>query len=90
VGLRDCSSFRQHSPGTTTEALLLTVIVLQRRPLTLSAIASQLSLSRSSVARICRLAARSRPSERDPVPYYPRYERVQPGEVLHLDVKRPM
>ena len=88
AGLRDRSSRPQRSPSATAETLQLAVVALRRQRLTLSAIASQLSLSRSSVARICRRAGLSRLAQLDPVPYYPRYERAQPGELLHLDVKK--
>lgn len=88
AGLRDRSSRPQRTPSASAETLQLAVLALRRQRLTLSAIASQLSLSRSSVARICRRAGLVRLSQLDPVPHYPRYERAQPGELLHLDIKR--
>jgi transposase InsO family protein len=88
TGLRDRSSRPRHSPGATTETLQLAVVALRRQRLTMAMIAAQLALSRSSVARICRRAGLSRLSQLDPAPYYPRYERAQPGELLHLDVKK--
>ena len=88
AGLRDRSSRPRRSPGATVETLQLAVVALRRQRLTLSAIAAQLSLSRSSVARICRRAGLARLSQLEPVPHYPRYERAQPGELLHLDIKR--
>ena len=88
AGLRDRSSRPRRSPGATVETLQLAVVALRRQRLTLSAIAAQLSLSRSSVARICHRAGLARLSQLEPVPHYPRYERAQPGELLHLDIKR--
>jgi len=88
AGLRDRSSRPRRSPGATVETLQLAVVALRRQRLTLSAIAAQLSLSRSSVARICRRAGLARLSQLEPVPHYPRYERAQAGELLHLDIKR--
>ena len=88
AGLRDRSSRPRHSPAATVETLQLAVVALRRQRLTLSAIAAQLSLSRSSVARICRRAGLARLSQFERVPHYPRYERAQPGELLHLDIKR--
>ena len=88
AGLRDRSSRPRRSPGATVETLQLAVVALRRQRLTLSAIAAQVSLSRSSVARICRRAGLARLSQLEPVPHYPRYERAQPGELLHLDIKR--
>ena len=88
TGLRDRSSRPRRSPAVTAEALQLAVVALRRQRFTLASIASQLLLSRSSVARICRRAGLSRLSQLEPVPHYPRYERAQPGELLHLDVKK--
>jgi transposase InsO family protein len=88
TGLRDRSSRPRHSPAATAEMLQLAVVALRRQRLTLATIAAQLALSRSSVARICRRAGLSRLSQLEPVPHYPRYERAQPGELLHLDVKK--
>ena len=50
AGLRDRSSRPQRSPAATAEALQLAVVALRRQRLTLSAIASQLSLSADSTA----------------------------------------
>jgi transposase InsO family protein len=88
AGLRDRSSRPQRSPSATAETLRLAVVALRRQRLTVSTIAAQLSLSRSSVARICRRAGLARLWQLEPVPHYPRYERAQPGELLHLDVKK--
>jgi len=59
------------------------VVALRRQRLTIAAIAAQLALSRSSVARICRQAGLSLLSRLAPAAYYPRYERAHPGELLH-------
>ena len=40
------------------------------------------------MARICGQAGLSRLSRLDLVAYYPRYERAEPGELLHLDIKK--
>jgi transposase InsO family protein len=87
-GLRDRSSRPRHSPGATAEALRRAVVALRRQCLTIASIAAQLGLSRASVARICRQAGLSRRSQLEPAVYYPRYERAQPGELLHLDIKK--
>jgi transposase InsO family protein len=88
AGLRDRSSRPRHSPHATVEPLRVAVVALRRQRLTLTAIATQLGLSRSSVARICREGGLSRLSQLEPTAHYPRYERAQPGELLHLDVKK--
>jgi len=64
------------------------VVALRRQRLTLVSIAAQLGLSRATVARIAKAAGLSRLSKLEPAPVYPRYERSEPGELLHLDVKK--
>lgn len=64
------------------------MVALRRQRLTLVAIATQLGLSRSTVARIATAAGLNRLSKLEPVPVYRRYERAEPGELLHLDVKK--
>jgi transposase InsO family protein len=87
-GLRDRSCRPHRSPRATVRELQLAVVALRRQRLTLAAIASQLELSRSTVARICARAGLNRLSRLEPLPHYPRYERVTPGELLHLDIKK--
>jgi len=87
-GLADRSCRPQTMPAATVKELQLAVLALRRQRLTLATIAAQLSLSRSTVARICAKAGLQRLSRLDPVPHYPRYERASPGELLHLDIKR--
>jgi transposase InsO family protein len=88
AGLQDRSCRPQHSPAATARELQLAVLALRRQRLTLVQIASQLGLSRSSVARICARAGLQRLSRLEPVVHYPRYERASPGELLHLDIKK--
>ena len=88
AGLQDRSCRPQHSPVATARELQLAVLALRRQRLTLSAIAAQLRLSRSTVARVCARAGLQRLSQLEPLPYYPRYERATAGELLHLDVKK--
>jgi transposase InsO family protein len=64
------------------------VVALRRQRLTMLAIARQLGLSRSTVARICASAGLQRLSRLEPPIAIHRYERAQPGELLHLDVKK--
>lgn len=66
----------------------LAILALRRQRLTLSTIAAQLGISRSTVARVCGRAGLQRLSQLEPVPHYARYERASPGELLHLDVKK--
>jgi transposase InsO family protein len=87
-GLHDRRSRPHRSPATTAEVLKTAVIALRRQRLTLVAIAGQLGLSRATVARIARSAGLNRLSKLEPVPVYRRYERAEPGELLHLDIKK--
>lgn len=87
-GLKDRGSRPQRMPRTTPEVLRTAVLALRRQRLTLTTIAAQLRLSRSTVARIAKAGGLSRLSQLEPVPVYRRYERAVPGELLHLDVKK--
>ena len=64
------------------------MVALRRQRMTLIAIATQLGLSRATVARIAAAAGLNRLSKLEPAPVYRRYERAEPGELLHLDVKK--
>jgi transposase InsO family protein len=74
--------------GRTEEVLRTAVTVLRRQRMTLLTIATQLGLSRATVARIAKAAGMNRLSKLEPAPVYQRYEKAEPGELLHLDVKK--
>src|SRR5579863_2913961 len=65
-GLHDLSSRPHRSPQATQEVLRTAVTVLRRQRMTLVAIATQLGLSRSTVARISRVAGLNRLSKLQP------------------------
>ena len=87
-GLQDRSCRPRRSPRATVRELSLAVLALRRQRLTMLAIARQLGLSRSTVARICASAGLQRLWRLEPPMAIQRYERAQPGELLHLDVKK--
>jgi transposase len=87
-GLHDRRSRPHRSPNATVEVLETAVVALRRQRLTLVTIAAQLGLSRATVARIAKAAGLNRLSKLEPMPVYRRYERAEPGELLHLDVKK--
>jgi transposase InsO family protein len=87
-GLSDRSCRPRRSPRATVKELELAVLALRRQRLTLVAIAQQLFLSRSTVARICARAGLQRLSRLTPPLAVQRYERAEPGELLHLDIKK--
>ena len=60
AGLQDRSCRPQRSPAATARELQLAILALRRRRLTLSAIAAQLGVSRSTVARVCARAGLQR------------------------------
>jgi len=86
--LHDRRSRPHCSPKATAEVLRTAVIALRRQRLTLVSIAGQLGLSRATVARIAKAAGLNHLSKLEPVPVYRRYERAEPGELLHLDIKK--
>jgi transposase InsO family protein len=88
AGLQDRSSRPQRSPRAITEAAALTVVELRRRRLTQAHIADYLGLSRSTVGRVLQRAGLSRWRDLEPTPPVLRYEREQPGELIHLDTKK--
>ena len=87
-GLQDRSCRPRRSPRATVRELSLAVLALRRQRLTLLGIARQLGLSRSTVARICASAGLQRLASLEPPAVVQRYERAEPGELLHLDVKK--
>ena len=87
-GLQDRSCRPRCSPMATDEILRTAVVALRRQRMTLIAIATQLGLSRATVARIAKAAGLNRLSKLEPAPVYRRYERAEAGELLHLDVKK--
>jgi transposase InsO family protein len=87
-GLRDRRSRPHRSPAATPEVLRTAVVALRRQRMTLVQIGGQLGLSRATVARIAGAAGLNRLSKLEPAPVYRRYEKAEPGELLHLDVKK--
>jgi transposase InsO family protein len=87
-GLQDRSCRPRRSPRVTVREVTLAVLALRRHRLTLEAIATQLGLSRSTVCRICQRGGLNRLSKLEPTAPVVRYERAQPGELLHLDIKK--
>jgi len=87
--LADRSSRPQHSPQATAPGVVLRIQVLrhqQRR--TCGEIAAQVAVSRATVARIVRRCGWARLHVLELPPTSRRYERAEPGELLHLDTKK--
>ena len=87
--LTDRSSRPQSSPRATPPAVQLRVKVLRQRDrLTLKEIAATLGIGRATVARIVGRCGWSRLHVLELPPTSRRYERAQPGELVHLDIKK--
>lgn len=87
-GLQDRSSRPHHCPRQTGRAVELTAVVLRRERFTMQRIADRLGVSRATVGRILTREGLNHLSKLEPAPFYPRYERRDPGDLLHLDVKK--
>lgn len=74
-----------HRADTTSAARVLD---LRREWRTMRQIAPLTSMSPSTVARICRAAGLNRLRALEPQEPVVRYERDQPGELIHIDIKR--
>src|SRR5215470_15272552 len=88
-GLRDRSS-RPHSlPSQTPGATCAAVEVLRRQRHTGKQIAVEVEVSPATVSRILRRLGLSRIRDLEPVEPVRRYERGRPGELIHIDIKKP-
>src|SRR5579862_2668489 len=88
VGLQDRSSRPCRSPRRLNPTVATRIVLLRRRRRTGRFISRQLGVSAASVSRILRRAHLSRWRELEPCAPVRRYERQQPGELLHLDTKK--
>lgn len=85
--LNDRSS-QPHSGRRIAPSTRAQVLRLRRERRTMHQIARVVGISMSSVARICRGAGLSRLKNLEPTGPTIRYERDEPGELLHIDIKR--
>ena len=81
-------SSRPHAMEVTDETTRDRVLCLRREWRTVRQIAGVVGLSASTVARICRAGGLSRLRHVEAPEAPVRYEREQPGELLHVDIKR--
>jgi len=88
AGLADRSSRPRGSPRALLPGTRTAVIALRRERRTGRFISRQLGVSPASVSRILRAARLSRWRELEPAPPVRRYERDEPGELIHLDIKK--
>jgi transposase InsO family protein len=87
AGLQDRSSRPLCSPRTTHPLRVARVLALRRRKLPGFQIARATKLSKASVSRFLRRHAARLAALEPPLPIC-RYERAQPGELIHFDIKQ--
>ena len=88
AGLQDRSSRPRRCRSQLPAKVVERVVALRRKRRTGRYIARQLRLSSASVSRILRRARLSRWRELEPRPPANRYQRAEPGELIHLDIKK--
>ena len=88
VGLVDRSCRPRRSPTATPRVLVSWVETLRRQRWTGAQIAAALQLSASTVARLLRQQGLARLRQLEPPVPSPRYEWAQPGDLLHVDIKK--
>ncbi|WP_441236444.1 IS481 family transposase [Bradyrhizobium sp. 930_D9_N1_4] len=87
-GLRDRSSRPLSSPSQTPPATRAAVETLRRQRHTGKQIAAEVKVSPATVSRILRHLGLSRIRDLEPAEPVRRYEREQPGELIHIDIKK--
>jgi transposase InsO family protein len=88
AGLCDRSCRPHRSPAATPPALVQWVERLRRQRWTGPEIAARLQLARATVARLLHRQGLARLAALEPPVPVRRYEWAQPGDLLHLDVKK--
>ncbi|MRH02490.1 IS481 family transposase [Xanthomonas sontii] len=87
-GLSDRTSRPHDCPHATPRGVVDQVIALRRSRHTYRQIAEQLPVAPSTIARLLRRAGLHRLAELEPALPDNRYEYAQPGQLLHLDIKK--
>ena len=88
AGLVDRSSRPHHSPTRLSAPAEAAIEALRRQRRSGTAIARELGRPVATVGRVLRRLGLGRLSALDPKPPVIRYQREQPGELLHIDVKK--
>lgn len=87
-GLLDKSSRPEKSPRAIEPHVALAIVELRRKLCLQAYIASYMGVSKATVSRVLRRAGLSRLSDLRPQEPVQRYERENPGELLHIDIKK--
>jgi len=88
TGLQDRSSRPHRSPTRTPTAIAEDIERLRRQRRSGPAIARQLAVPTSTVGVVLRRQGLGRLAALDPKPEIIRYQREQPGELIHIDIKK--
>lgn len=88
AGLCDHSSRPHRSPRQIPPAQVAVVLALRRLRMPAFQIARQCTLSKASVSRILHRHQLHRLALLEPPPPARRYQRQQPGELIHFDIKK--
>ena len=87
-GLRDRSSRPRSSPSQTPITTCAAIEALRRQRHTGRQIAAEVEVSPATVSRILRRLGLNRIRDLEPAEPVRRYERENPGEIIHLDIKK--
>jgi len=87
-GLADRSSRPARSPRSIAASKALAIVELRRRRLTQARIAQALGVSASTVSRVLGRCGLSKLRDLQPAEPVVRYEHDQPGDLLHIDIKK--
>lgn len=88
AGLQDRSSRPKKLRAPTPEDAAARIIALRRKRWTGKHIARETGVSAATVSRVLKRAGLSRLKDLEPVEPVRRYERKEPGELIHLDIKK--
>jgi transposase InsO family protein len=88
AGLHDRSSRPHRLRQPTPQPVIERIEVLRRQRWTGAAIAAELGVSPATVSRILRCLGLNKLSALEPAEPIRRYEREQPGELIHIDIKK--
>lgn len=87
-GLRDRSSRPLSSPGQTAPATCAAIEALRRQRYTAQQIAVETKVSPATVSRVLKRLGLNRLAALEPAEPVRRYERDNPGEMIHVDIKK--
>ncbi len=88
AGLLDRSSRPHKLRDLTPAAVVVQIEALRRQRFTGQQIARETGVSPATVSRVLRRLGLSRLRDLEPAPPVRRYERQQPGELIHIDIKK--